>query len=126
MPWRSRLPDIKVPIIDPHTHGIPFHEAASAAPRSALAVLACILAAFTHERVGRAAATQLLRGMLSGMAGFVVFCLLVAALVDDAGVAVTFTAATGAALSTQGAVAWASTRPVRTGRSAGLAPDGIT
>ena len=45
MPWRSRLPDIKVPIIHPHTHGIPFHEAASAAPTSALAVLACILAA---------------------------------------------------------------------------------
>jgi len=92
---------------------------------TALPVLACILAAFTHERYGAAAAAQLLRGMLSGMGGFVVFCLLVAALVDDAGVTVTFMAATGAALCTQGAVAWASTRSLRTGRPADLAADGV-
>jgi hypothetical protein len=78
---------------------------------AALPVLACILAAFTHARHGGAASAQLLRGMLGGMAGFVVFCALVAALVDHAGVAVTFAGATCAALATQGAVAWASTRP---------------
>jgi hypothetical protein len=88
---------------------------------AALPVLACILAAFTHERHGTAAAAQLLRGMLSGMGGFVVFCLLVAAVVDDAGVTVTFMAATGAALCTQGAVAWASRRSMR----AGFAADGV-
>jgi hypothetical protein len=77
---------------------------------AALPVLACILAAFTHERHGGAAATQYLRGMLSGMAGFVVFCVLVAALVETAGVAVTFTAAAAGALCTQGALACASTR----------------
>lgn len=73
---------------------------------AALPVLACILAAFTHQRHGGAAATQLLRGMLSGMAGFVVFCVLVAALVENAGVGFTFVAAAAAALCTQGALAW--------------------
>ena len=92
---------------------------------AALPVLACILAAFTHERHGGAAVAQLLRGMLSGMAGFVVFCVLVATLVDDAGVAVTFLAATGAALSTQAAVAWVSTRSAPAGRPA-LARHGAT
>jgi hypothetical protein len=47
------------------------------------------------------------------MAGFVIFCVLVAALVGDAGVTVTFIAATAAALVSQGAVAWASMRPDR-------------
>jgi hypothetical protein len=87
---------------------------------SALPVLACVLAAFTHERHGSAAATQLLRGMLSGMAGFVVFCLLVAALVETAGVAATFAAATGSALIVQAAVAWSSSRS-RLGREAAVA-----
>jgi hypothetical protein len=78
---------------------------------AALPVLACILAAFTHAHHGGAAATQLLQGMLSGMAGFVVFCALIAGLIDDAGIAATFAAATAAALAAQGAIAWISTRP---------------
>jgi hypothetical protein len=77
---------------------------------TALPVLACVLAAFTHERYGGDAVTRLLRGMLSGMAGFVVFCLLVAAMVNDAGVTLTFLAATAAALCTQAAIARASLR----------------
>lgn len=93
---------------------------------AALPVLACVLAAFTHERHGAAAATQFLRGMLSGMAGFVVFCVLVAALVENAGVAVTFIAAAAAALCTQGAVAWASTRSGLAGHPAGLARHGAS
>jgi hypothetical protein len=76
---------------------------------AALPVLTCILAAFTHASQGGAAAAQLLRGTLAGMAGFVAFCWLVAAIVDDAGVAIAFLAATGAALGIQGAVAWALT-----------------
>jgi hypothetical protein len=84
---------------------------------AALPVLACILAAFTHERHGGAAATQLLRGMLRGMAAFVVFCAIVATLVETAGIAVTFVAATGTALLTHAAVAWASTRSAPTVRA---------
>lgn len=88
----------------------------------ALPVLACVLAGFTHAHHGGAASSQLLRGMLSGMAGFVIFCALVAGLVDHAGVAATFVAATGAALAFQAAVAWRVTRP-RRGRPAELMPD---
>jgi hypothetical protein len=70
---------------------------------AALPALASILAVFTHEQHGAAALAALLRGMLSGMAGFVIFCLLVAVLVDRAGVAATFTAAALAALAVQAA-----------------------
>jgi hypothetical protein len=77
---------------------------------AALPVLACILAVFTHGRCGGAAAAELLRGMLGGMAGFVVFCALVAAFVGRAGVATTFTAATLAAVAVQGGAAWGSLR----------------
>ena len=80
---------------------------------AALPVLACVLAGFTHARHGGPAATQLLRGMLSGMAGFVIFCALVAGLVDHAGVPATFVAATAAALALQAAVAWRLSRPSR-------------
>ena len=54
---------------------------------AALPALASILAVFTHEQHGAHALVVLLRGMLSGMAGFVVFCALVAVLVDRAGAA---------------------------------------
>jgi hypothetical protein len=66
---------------------------------AALPVLASVLAVFTHEQRGAAALVDLLRGMLSGMAGFVAFCAIVGALVGPAGVAVAF------ALATLGAVA---------------------
>jgi hypothetical protein len=69
---------------------------------AALPVLACILATFVHARHGGAAAVQLLRGMLSGMAGFVVFCVLVAALIGTMEVGATFAVAGGAALAVPG------------------------
>jgi hypothetical protein len=49
--------------------------------------------------------------MLSGMAGFVVFCLLVAVLVDRAGIAATFTTAALAAVAVQAATARVSAAP---------------
>jgi hypothetical protein len=72
---------------------------------AALPALASILAVFTHEQEGAAAIAALLRGMLSGMAGFVVFCALVAVLVDRVGVLPTFTAAALAAVAVQAAIA---------------------
>ncbi|MGZ4279775.1 MAG: hypothetical protein ACXVVU_24290 [Solirubrobacteraceae bacterium] len=77
---------------------------------AALPVLASILAVFTHQQHGAQALVFLLRGMLSGMAGFVVFCALVAVLVDRAGVGATFTAAALAAVCVQAATARAATR----------------
>jgi hypothetical protein len=68
---------------------------------AALPVLACVLAVFTHDRHGAPAVAQLLRGMLAGMAGFVVFCALVARLVEPAGIVAAFTLATAAALAAQ-------------------------
>jgi hypothetical protein len=77
---------------------------------AALPVLASILAAFTHRQLGGDAARVLLRGMLAGMAGFVSFCLLVAALAERAGIAVAFAAATVVALAVQVAAARAGER----------------
>jgi hypothetical protein len=77
---------------------------------AALPVLASILAVFTHEQHGAEALVFLLRGMLSGMAGFVVFCALVAVLVDRAGVGPTFAAAALAAVCVQAATALAASR----------------
>jgi hypothetical protein len=66
---------------------------------AALPVLASVLAAFTHARYGARPVAALLRGMLAGMAGFVVFCALVAILAEPAGIAAAFTMATAAALA---------------------------
>jgi hypothetical protein len=82
---------------------------------AALPALASILAVFTHEQHGARAVVFLLRGMLSGMAGFVVFCAVVAALVDRAGVGATFTAAAVAAVCVQAATALAAGRPALPG-----------
>ena len=71
---------------------------------AALPVLASVLAVFTHAGQGAAALAHLLRGMLGGMAGFVVFCALVAVLVDRAGVATAFVTAALAAIAAQAAV----------------------
>jgi hypothetical protein len=71
---------------------------------AALPVLASILATFAHVRDGGAAATELLRGMLTGMAGFVVFCAIVAALVVHESIAVTFALAAGGAAAVHGLV----------------------
>jgi hypothetical protein len=77
---------------------------------AALPALASILAVFTHEQHGPEALVLLLRGMLSGMAGFDVFCAVVAVLVDRAGVAATFAAAALAAICVQAAAAVAASR----------------
>ena len=77
---------------------------------AALPALASILAVFTHEQHGAQALVLLLRGMLSGMAGFAVFCAVVAVLVDRAGVGATFTVAALAALAVQAATALAARR----------------
>jgi hypothetical protein len=78
---------------------------------AALPALASILAVFTHEQHGAQALVLLLRGMLSGMAGFVVFCALVAVLVGRTGVGPSFTVAALAAVCVQAATAAAARRP---------------
>jgi hypothetical protein len=68
---------------------------------AALPTLASVLAVFTHRQRGAAAVTQLLRGMLHGMAGFLGFCVLVATLVDRAGIPSAFVGAALAAAAVQ-------------------------
>ncbi|HLJ02269.1 MAG TPA: hypothetical protein VKT31_02465 [Solirubrobacteraceae bacterium] len=63
-----------------------------------LPVLASVLALATHRRDGAAATVALLRGMLSGMSGFVCFCVAVEALIVPAGIAAAFITATLATL----------------------------
>jgi hypothetical protein len=66
-----------------------------------LPVLASVLAVFTHRSQGSAPVIALLRGMVSGMAGFVGFCAVVALLIVPAGVAPAFAAAVLTAVSVQ-------------------------
>jgi hypothetical protein len=73
---------------------------------AALPVLACVLAVFTHREAGSSAAIGLLRGLLAGMASFVVFCQLIATLIVPYGIAPAFEAATVAALGLQVAVVY--------------------
>jgi hypothetical protein len=74
---------------------------------AALPVLACVLAVFTHREAGATAAVGLLRGMLAGMASFVIFCQLIALLIVPGGIAVAFTVATAAALAIQAVAVYA-------------------
>jgi inner membrane protein involved in colicin E2 resistance len=64
---------------------------------AALPVLACVLAGFTHREAGAVAAVGLLRGMLAGMGSFVLFCQLIATLVEPYGITPAFAAAALAA-----------------------------
>ncbi|HET6870027.1 MAG TPA: hypothetical protein VFH80_29200 [Solirubrobacteraceae bacterium] len=78
---------------------------------AALPVLACVLAVFTHRARGGPQAIALLRGMLAGMASFVLFCQVIALAVVPYGIAPAFAAATGVALAVQ-AIAVYSPTPV--------------
>jgi hypothetical protein len=75
---------------------------------SALPVLASVLAVATHRSYGRHALVELLRGMLAGLIAFAAFCAVVGGLVDRAGVAVAFVAATAVAVALQAAASLVS------------------
>ena len=79
---------------------------------TALPVLASVLAVFTLAHHGAPALHDLLRGMVSGMAAFVVFCALVAVLVQPAGIVLAFGAAVIGAVVAQGAAAWSTARGI--------------
>ncbi len=89
---------------------------------AALPVLACVLAVFTHREAGVAAVVALLRGLLAGMAGFVVFCQLIAVLIERYGIAPAFTAATAAAVIVQATAVYAPPAVQATLRSHKSAP----
>jgi Protein of unknown function (DUF3147) len=68
---------------------------------AALPVLACVLAVFTHREAGTPAVIGLLRGLLAGMASFVVFCQLIAMFTTPYGIAPALALATAVALLVQ-------------------------
>lgn len=68
---------------------------------AALPTVASVLAVSNHQQHGAEAALDLLRGMLGGMAAFVLFCALIGLLVEPAGVAAAFLLATAAAVLVQ-------------------------
>ena len=68
---------------------------------AALPTIASVLAVLTHARDGHDALLALLRGMLAGLAAFVIFCAAIAALIEPAGVTVAFLLATSAAVLMQ-------------------------
>jgi hypothetical protein len=68
---------------------------------AALPVLASVLAVFTHRHEGSWAAGRLLAGMLTGMAGFVGFCAVIAVLIVPGGPILAFACATGVAVALQ-------------------------
>jgi hypothetical protein len=68
---------------------------------AALPTVASVLAVSTHRQHGADAVLDLLRGMLGGMAAFVLFCALIGLLVEPAGVAAAFVVSTAAAVLVQ-------------------------
>jgi hypothetical protein len=68
---------------------------------SALPVLASVLAVATHRQQGAAAVVALLRGMLAGMAGFVMFCEVLVLTLPSEDLMVAFAAASLVALAVQ-------------------------
>ena len=69
---------------------------------AAFPVLASVLAAFTHAQDGPGPAADFLRGLVRGLLSFALFCFVVAVLLPAAGLALTFLAATAAALAAHG------------------------
>lgn len=86
---------------------------------AALPALASVLAAFTHRRDGQEVVVALLRGMLSGLSGFVGFCAVVAVLVVPAGTAAAFGLASVTAVALQAGVLLTGRGRARTSVAAG-------
>jgi hypothetical protein len=75
-------------------------------------IYAATLATFEHRLAGWQAAVQMLRGLLFGLFGSVVFFLLLAVLLTRTPIASAFLAATATALAVQGGALWAMRRTV--------------
>ena len=94
---------------------------------TSLPVLASVLAVSAHRTAGAEPTRQVLRGMLSGMAGFALFCWLVALLLGPLGVTGAFVLAAAGALVAQAGAALSGARRASSGgaatrRCAGAAP----
>jgi hypothetical protein len=77
---------------------------------AAFPVLASVLAVFIHAQDGPAAASEFLRGLLGGLAGFAAFCFVSAQLVPSAGAVAAFATGTLVAVAVNGALVVAAHR----------------
>lgn len=80
---------------------------------AAFPVLATVLAVFTHAQEGAAAVAQFLRGLVTGLSAFAVFCFAVAELLPGSGIAVAFLIGAAAALASHALVLGVRTAPRR-------------
>jgi hypothetical protein len=71
-----------------------------------LPIYASILAGFNHHLLGPAQAIRFTRGLALGLFGFIAFFAVIEALLTNAPLWITFSAATLAALATQAALGW--------------------
>ena len=69
---------------------------------SVFPIMSSVLAVFSHRANGPGFAAALLRSMVGGFYAFIAYCLSVALLLEDWGVAATFVVAVGAAVLVQG------------------------
>ncbi len=79
---------------------------------AAFPILASVLAAFIHAQDGAGAASEFLRGLLGGLAGFASFCFVVAQMLPDTGPVAAFAVATAVAVVVNGSLAVAAGRRV--------------
>ena len=91
------------PALGPHLTGL----------LSPFPIYGAVLAIFAHRLHGPRAAAQVLRGLVLGLFGFAAFFLVLAALIETAGVAPAFVAALGAVIALQAASLWALRRGMR-------------
>jgi hypothetical protein len=82
---------------------------------ASLPAVATVLALNTHRLHGRNALYTLLRGMLDGMTGFVLFCEVIVLLAVPAGIPIAFASATLGALTTQTALFYLTAQRPRSG-----------
>jgi hypothetical protein len=69
---------------------------------SAFPVMSTVLATFSHRANGPGFVVALLRSMIGGFYAYIAYCLAVALMLEDFGIAVTFTVAVAAAVIVQG------------------------
>jgi hypothetical protein len=77
---------------------------------------AAVLTVFAQQLQGRAAAIRVLHGLLLGLFGFAAFFVVLAVLLERAGMGLSFTAAIAADLTLQSISLWLLQRGVQTNR----------
>jgi hypothetical protein len=95
LPWRLLVTAALVLLVTTVAHGVSAHLAGLLSP---LPIVASVLGGFTYARAGRAAAVELLGGIVAGLGAFLAFLVVLAATLGPLDRAPAFALATVAAL----------------------------